>query len=59
MECENSYCIYQHKGKCTLKHIQIDISGMCSEKIYVDLDSHTLTNAKNKLLESFNEELLK
>ena len=56
MKCDNCYCIYQSKGKCTLKRIQIDVSGMCSEKIYVDLDNLTLTEVKTKLLKSFDED---
>lgn len=54
MNCENCYCIYQHKGKCILKDIQIDIAGMCTECIYVDLDAPALTKAKIKLLKAYN-----
>ena len=57
MKCENSYCVYQKQGKCTLDQIQINISGMCSECIYVDLEDSVLDKAKDKLLNSYGFEL--
>ena len=57
MKCDNSYCLYQRQGKCTLKQIQIDISGTCSERQYVDLDDSFLDKAKDELLRSYNESI--
>ena len=56
MKCENSYCVYQSKGKCTLKNIEINALGMCTEVIYVDIDEFVLNKEKNKLLKTFKED---
>ena len=56
MKCENCYCVYQTKGKCILEKISIDISGMCKECIYVNVDKEVLTEKKLKLLKNFEEE---
>ena len=56
MNCDNIYCVYQNKGKCTLECIQIDVSGKCTECVYVDLDDKVLNNAKNKLLRAFEKD---
>ena len=53
MECENSFCIYQSQGKCLLDNISIDISGMCTECIYPDIDEKILNKAKSKLLKKY------
>ena len=37
MNCENYLCIYESNGKCTLKTISLDISGQCTNCIYVTL----------------------
>ncbi len=31
MKCENCFCLYQSKGKCTLEEIEMDIIGICSD----------------------------
>ncbi len=56
MECENVYCVYQNEGKCILEEISIDISGSCSEKIYIDVDADTVQQAKKRLLEVYENE---
>lgn len=55
MNCENVFCVYQSKGKCTLEEISIDISGECSECIYIDVADEVLDEAKRILLERFKE----
>lgn len=50
MKCDNSFCVYQANGKCVLNKIDIDISGMCTECIYADLDEEILNQAKLKIL---------
>ena len=52
MNCENSFCIYQSKGKCTLDKINIDSLGMCTECIYPDIDEEIINQAKLKLLKN-------
>lgn len=53
MYCENVFCIYQSKGTCILKDINIDNSGMCDSCIYIDLNSDKLEKYKQKLLNDF------
>lgn len=50
MKCENSFCIYQSKGKCILDMVGIDILGMCTECIYPEIDEEVLNEAKRTLL---------
>ena len=50
MKCENKFCIYESKGKCTLNEINIDSLGMCADCIYPDIDEKVLNQAKLKLL---------
>ena len=52
MKCENSFCIYQSKGKCLLTKVNIDSSGLCTECIYAEIDENVLNEAKLKLLKS-------
>jgi hypothetical protein len=55
MKCENSFCIYQSKGKCILDKVAIDSLGMCSECIYPDIDEEILNQAKFKLLKNYEK----
>lgn len=55
MNCENSFCIYQSKGKCTIDKINIGILGMCTDCIYPDIDEEVLEQAKFELLKKFKE----
>ena len=52
MKCENTFCIYQSKGKCILNEVSIDSLGMCTECIYLDIDEKTLHQAKLKNLKN-------
>ena len=56
MECENVFCIYESNGKCILEEITIDISGSCSDKIYIDIDDKTIIQAKERLLDIYENE---
>ncbi len=58
MKCENRFCIYESKGKCTLDKIYIDSLGMCAECIYPDIDEKILNQAKLKLLKSLEKDKL-
>lgn len=55
MNCENSFCIYQIKGKCVLDTVNIDIFGMCSECVYPVIDEKILNQAKLKLLKDYQK----
>ena len=48
MNCENFLCIYQNKGACTLKNIELDIQGQCKECIYINIDEKDLESLKFK-----------
>ena len=55
MNCENIFCIYQTKGKCTLDKVDIDRLGMCTECIYPNIDKEILNQAKLKLLKNYEK----
>ena len=56
MNCENSFCIYQSKGKCILKNVDINNFGMCTECIYPNIDEKIIDDAKLKLLKKYENE---
>ncbi len=56
MRCENNFCIYCDKYKCTLDEINIDTIGLCTECILIDLDDNTLSKQKHINLFSFEED---
>ena len=55
MQCENRFCIYQSKGKCTIE-TGIDDMGMCTECVYPEIDVAILEKAKLKLLDRYEKE---
>lgn len=55
MKCENEFCIYQYKNKCTLKEIEIDSFGICADCIYPNIDEKILIEAKLKLLKNYDK----
>lgn len=57
MKCENYFCIYQADGVCTLDEVNLDITGSCTECIYIELDDSVLTESKQKLLSAFRREI--
>lgn len=44
--CENSLCIYQKTGWCSLDTITLDDVGLCKECIIVDLNDKELDQRK-------------
>ena len=54
MNCENWLCIYEEKGKCVLKNIEIDAAGMCKECININLKEEKLQEIKNAQREYLN-----
>ncbi len=53
MKCENVYCVYYKKGKCILKRIAVDVSGMCDCCILVKVEEEILEGERAKLLELY------
>ena len=56
MKCENKSCIYESKGECILDKVDIDSIGMCTECMYAEIDEKTLTQIKQKLLNSYEKD---
>ena len=52
---ENEFCIYQEKGLCVLKSVQLDIQGNCLDCIYVNIEKNTLSNLKDKQLRNLHD----
>jgi len=50
VKCENRFCIYFKKGECSLKEITLDIQGICTECIYVDIPEETLDERRLNIL---------
>ena len=57
MDCENIFCIYQSKGKCTVEEIEIDSMGMCATCLYPEIDKKVLERAKRDILERLDREM--
>ena len=55
MNCENSFCIYQSKGRCILETVDINSLGMCTECIYPNIDEDLINQAKLKLLKQYEK----
>lgn len=58
MICENIFCIYQKENTCILEEISLDSLGTCSECILIDLDEVFLSEEKQKILDSYNDDEL-
>ncbi len=50
MICKNRFCVYNDKELCTLEEIEIDISGSCSDCIYINFKEEELAKRRNKQL---------
>ena len=55
MKCENSFCIYQSKGKCLLNKVDIDSLEICTECVYPNIDKEVLNKAKLEVLETYKK----
>ena len=51
MYCENYFCVYQADGRCCLEQVHLDITGSCTECIYIELDKVTVTGKKSRFYE--------
>ncbi len=57
MNCENIFCLYQQKGKCTLDEIDIDASGRCTEMIFIDVDDRIISESKTNQLNKIDNNI--
>lgn len=55
MFCENDFCIYCEKGKCTLTKISLDGNGVCIEGINISIEKDLLKSLKDKTLSNLNK----
>jgi len=55
MNCENQFCIYWKKNKCALGQTSLDISGCCTECIYVEINKKILEKARQRVLKSYQD----
>ena len=55
MICENIFCIYHRNNKCVLEEINLDITGACTDCIYVDIDPKTLKLLKENQLRNIEK----
>ncbi len=51
MRCENKFCVYCDKNKCSLEQVCINNLGLCSSCIPVDIDTMFLDKLKKEALE--------
>ena len=58
MRCENKFCVYCDKNKCSLENISITHSGLCSSYIPVDIDTIVLDKLKKDALQKLEAEWL-
>lgn len=59
MECENHFCIDCKEHRCRLDTISLDIRRNCQDCIYVSLSEKDLQQAKEKLLNRYEEEYMR
>lgn len=52
MNCANRFCIYWTDEKCSLDSVSLDITGMCEDCIYVNIEESVLQTYRKKLLEN-------
>ena len=57
MKCDNKLCIYNQKGNCILHEITIDVTGVCSECIYPEIEEQVLLLSKLRTLSDLNSKL--
>lgn len=53
MKCENIFCIYCDGDRCELEEISLDISGICTECIYIEIDEKLLSELKKRKGKAF------
>ncbi len=59
MNCDNNFCVYWEKDKCTLDKISVDNFGLCADCIFVILKEKTLRHARRKILKSYEDDYKK
>lgn len=55
MECENAFCVYWKKSRCTLSAISVDILGRCRDCTLLNLERELLEARRQEMLEGFEK----
>ncbi len=55
MYCENNFCVYCSELRCVLDNISINISGMCTECILINIEDSILNIKKKEMLSDFQK----
>ena len=51
MNCANRFCIYWSDDKCILDSVSLDITGLCEDCIYVNIEESVLQAYRKQLSE--------
>lgn len=54
MTCENRLCIYWSKDSCTLREVQLDSMGSCTDCIPVSLPEEFLEKKRTELIQELD-----
>lgn len=52
--CENNFCIYQEKSRCTLSNTALDFQGLCLDCILVKIEEKQLIKLKEEARERYD-----
>ena len=53
MRCENLFCIYFNENFCTLDEITLNIQGICTNCILVNVEESILKTQRENLVSKF------
>lgn len=56
MTCENRLCIYWSKDSCTLREVQLDSMGSCTDCIPVSLPEELLARKRKEVLDELERQ---
>lgn len=56
MTCENRLCIYWSKDSCTLREVQLDGMGSCTDCIPVSLPEELLARKRKEVLDELERQ---
>lgn len=55
IQCGNHFCIYYDNAVCLLNSVSLDIVGLCSNCIYVDIEQEYLATQRKRLLRELEQ----
>ena len=55
MQCENYFCIYFDNNSCILSNVSLDVTGLCQDCIYLNIDKNVLNSEREKTLEYYKK----